>query len=275
MQPSKRFGTFARYLVILAAILVITAWLINTPPGLLGKADGIGYAVCHRISERSFHIGDRQLPLCTRCSGMYLGAMIGLTYQFFVSRRRQNFPPWSVSIPLILFVIAFAIDGSNSYLYLIKTIVPGALPQVPNLYIPNNILRLFTGSGMGLGLAAILFPAFNQTVWVDADERPALNWKDLLILVGIVTVANLLVLTENPIVLYPVAFISAAGVIVLLSMVYTIIWTMLMQKENQYSRLRQLWLALLAGVTVAFIQILAIDLLRFWLTGSWGAFPLK
>jgi len=275
MQPSKRFGTFTRYLVILAAILVITAWLINTPPGLLGKADGIGYAVCHRISERSFHIGDRQLPLCTRCSGMYLGAMIGLTYQVFVNRRRQNFPPWSVSIPLILFVIAFAIDGSNSYLYLIKTIVPGALPQVPNLYIPNNILRLFTGSGMGLGLAAILFPAFNQTVWVEADERPALNWKDMLILVGIVAVANLLVLTENPIVLYPVAFISAAGVIVLLTMVYTILWTMLMQKENQYSRLRQLWLALLAGVTVAFIQILAIDLLRFWLTGSWGAFPLK
>ena len=275
MQPSKRFGTFTRYLVILAAILVITAWLINTPPGLLGKADGIGYAVCHRISERSFHIGDRQLPLCTRCSGMYLGAMIGLTYQVFVNRRRQNFPPWSVSIPLILFVIAFAIDGSNSYLYLIKTIVPGALPQVPNLYIPNNILRLFTGSGMGLGLAAILFPAFNQTVWVEADERPALNWKDMLILVGIVAVANLLVLTENPIVLYPVAFISAAGVIVLLTMVYTILWTMLMQKENQYSRLRQLWLALLAGVTVAFIQILAIDLLRFWLTGSWGAFPLN
>ncbi len=275
MQPSKRIGTLARYLIILAAILVITAWLINTPPGLLGKADGIGYAVCHRISERSFHIGDRQLPLCARCSGMYLGAMIGLTYQVFVSRRRQNFPPWSVSIPLILFVIAFGIDGSNSYLYLIKTIAPGALPQVPNLYIPNNILRLFTGSGMGLGLAAILFPAFNQTVWVEADERPAINWKDLLILVGIVAVANLLVLTENPIILYPVAFISAAGVIVLLTMVYTIIWTMLMQKENQYSRLRQLWLALLAGVTVAFIQILAIDLLRFWLTGSWGAFPLK
>lgn len=275
MQPSKRFSTFARYLVIPAAILVISAWLINTPPGLLGKADGIGYAVCHRISERSFHIGDRQLPLCARCSGMYLGAMIGLTYQVIARRRRQNFPPWSVSIPLVLFVIAFGIDGANSYLYLIKTIAPGALSQVPNLYIPNNTLRLFTGSGMGLGLAAILFPAFNQTVWVEADERPAITWKDLLILVGILVLANFLVLTENPIVLYPVAFISAAGVIALLTMVYTIVWTMLMQKENQYSHLRQLWLALLAGLTVAFIQVLAIDLLRFWLTGSWGAFPLK
>lgn len=275
MQPSKRFGTLARYLVIFAAILVITAWLINTPPGLLGKADGIGYAVCHRISERSFHIGDRQLPLCARCSGMYLGAMIGLTYQVIASRRRQNFPPWSVSIPLILFVLAFAIDGANSYLYLLKTIAPGVLSQVPNLYIPNNILRLFTGSGMGLGLAAILYPAFNQTMWIEADERPAVKLKDLIILVGIVTLVNLLVLTESPFVLVPVAFISAAGVIVLLTMVYTIIWTMLMQKENQFSRLTQLWLALLAGLTVAFIQVLAIDLLRYWFTGTWGAFPLK
>jgi uncharacterized membrane protein len=202
MPTLKRIASYARYLIIPAALIVITAWLINTPPGLLGKADGIGYAVCHRISERSFHIGDRQLPLCARCSGMYLGAMIGLIYQVFVSRKRQKFPPWSVAVPLIIFVIAFGIDGSNSYLYLIKTVSPGALPQIPNLYIPNNILRLFTGSGMGLGLAAILYPAFNQTAWADAEDKHALDWKGLLILIGITVIVNLLILTDSPIILY-------------------------------------------------------------------------
>jgi len=38
--------------------------------------------------------------------------------------------------------------------------------------------------------------------------------------------------------------------------------------------LRQLWLPLLAGLTIAMIQTAAIDALRFWLTGTWGAFPL-
>ena len=60
----------------LAVGLVLLGWLLNTPPGLLGKADAIGYAVCHRIDLRSFHLGERALPLCARCSGMYLGAML-------------------------------------------------------------------------------------------------------------------------------------------------------------------------------------------------------
>jgi hypothetical protein len=38
--------------------------------------------------------------------------------------------------------------------------------------------------------------------------------------------------------------------------------------------MRQLWLPLLAGFTIAMIQTTAIDMLRFWLTGTWGAIPL-
>ncbi len=85
----------------------------------------------------------------------------------------------------------------------------------------------------------------------------------------------MLALTESPIVLYPAAFISAGGVIVLLTMVYTIVWTMLTGQENKFTRLPQMWLPLLAGITIAFLQILAVDLLRLWLTGTWGAFPLS
>lgn len=270
----KILASRARYLVILAALVVITIWLINTPPGLLGKADGIGYAVCHRIPERSFHIGDRQLPLCARCSGMYLGAMIGLAYQAIVGRRRQNFPLWRVAIPLILFVVAFAVDGANSYLYLVKSVMPDVVAKIPNLYIPSNLLRILTGSGMGLGLAAILYPAFNQTVWVTAEEKPVLDLKGLLITVGLTVGVDLLVLTESPVVLYPAAFISAAGVLVLLTMVYSIVWIMLVKQDNSFTRFRQLWLPLVAGLTIALIQILLIDLFRLGLTGTWGAIPI-
>jgi hypothetical protein len=57
-----------RLLIVTAFGLVLLGWLINTPAGLLGKADAIGYAVCHRIDLRSFFIGERQFPLCMRCS---------------------------------------------------------------------------------------------------------------------------------------------------------------------------------------------------------------
>ena len=87
-----RIGNW-RWLAIVSVGLLLIGWLLNTPPGLLGKADAIGYAVCHRIDLRSFHLGDRQLPLCARCTGMYLGALLALMFQFFTGRRRSGAPP--------------------------------------------------------------------------------------------------------------------------------------------------------------------------------------
>ena len=60
----NRIGAASKYLVVVAAALVLTGWLVNTPPGLLGKLDAIAYAVCHRIAARSFQIGNVPLPLC-------------------------------------------------------------------------------------------------------------------------------------------------------------------------------------------------------------------
>jgi uncharacterized membrane protein len=271
----KRIGLASKVLVITAALLVFVGWFLNTPAGLFGKADAIGYAVCHRIGERSFHIGSYQLPLCARCSGMYLGAVTGLVFQSLIGWKRLKIPHWSIIALLVVFVAAFGIDGSNSYLYLLKQVSPGILPKIPNIYVPNNTLRLLTGSGMGMGIAVMLFPAFNQTVWADGEDKPAIpGWKTFSLLLGIQLIFDLLVLSESPIVLYPLAIISALGVWLLLTIVYSMVWVMIMGQDNQFAKLRQLWLPLLAGLTIAMIQTAAIDALRFWLTGTWGAFPL-
>ncbi|MGA2490075.1 MAG: DUF2085 domain-containing protein [Anaerolineales bacterium] len=272
----KQIGAASKYLVVVAAVLVFIGWFLNTPPGLLGKADAIGYAVCHRIAERSFHIGSYQLPLCARCLGMYLGAVTGLVFQSIFGWKRGKAPHWSVITILAIFVVAFGIDGANSYLYLLKQIQPGILSQIPNIYIPNNTLRLLTGSGMGLGIAAMLFPAFNQSVWIDVDDaRAALpGWKAFGPLLGIQIILDILVLTESPFVLYPVAIISVLGVWLLLTLVYAILWVMITGQENKFKKLRQVWLPLLAGLTITIIQTAAIDMLRFWLTRTWGGFPL-
>ena len=55
-----------------------------------GKADHIGYAVCHQISVRSYFFGDHQLPLCARCSGQYLGAL--LSKSFYLLYTGKNNP---------------------------------------------------------------------------------------------------------------------------------------------------------------------------------------
>lgn len=270
---TSRFKALTRWLVPLAAVCALAAWFYIAPPGILGKADAIGYAVCHRIDERSFHIGDRQLPLCARCTGEFNAAAIGLIFMAVVSRKRSRWPNRGILAVMFAFFVAFGVDGANSYLYLLKQSSPGILPQIPNLYVPNNILRLFTGSGMGLSLAAVLFPTVNQTLWRQTDDRPVLEWKSFGLLVAIALLMNFLILTDSIIVLYPVALLSALGVLSLLSMVFAILWMMIMRQENTFERVPQLWLSALAGLTLALLMILSIDLLRFQLTHTWSGFP--
>ena len=247
--------------------LLFLGWLLNTPPGLLGKADAIGYAVCHRIDTRSFHLGERQIPLCARCTGMYLGAMLGLVYQFLGGRRRAGSPPKKVLLLLGVLVLAFVVDGLNSYLHF--------FPNAPHLYEPKNWSRLLSGTGMGLVIAAALFPAFNQSVWNIRDNRPALG--SISALVGLIVLAlflDILVLTENPIILYPLTLVSAAGVIVILMIVYCLILLVVFRAEHRYSQLSQLWLPLTAGFGIAILQIAMLDLVRYLITGTWEGFHL-
>jgi uncharacterized membrane protein len=261
----------SNWLVPLAAFAIIAGFLWIAPPGILSKADAIGYAVCHRIEERSFHAGGYQLPLCARCSGMYMGAVLGLVFLSVTYRRSAGTPPkWVIAI-LILFGLAFAVDGSNSYLYLLKSVYGGKLSFIPNLYTPNNTLRLFTGSGAGFAV----FVSLNQTFWKDWDNQPVLSKpRDLGILVALILLVNFLILPEWLPVMYPVAFISAGGVLLLLTLVYGMLWTMFMRQENAYMTLREAWLPILAGLTITLLQITVTDLFRLWLTHTWGGFPL-
>lgn len=277
MQNEKRessVGKLTRWIVPIAMLMVLAGFLFITPPGLLGKADGIGYAICHRINERSFHIGERQMPLCARCTGEFNAAAITLVFLGVVSRKRSAMPNKGILVVLVGFFLAFGVDGSNSYLYLLKQTYENFLPQIPNIYIPNNILRLLTGSGMGIAMATVLFPVFSQTIWRKLDDRPALTWKEFGTLVSIILLVDLGILSEWPAILYIISFLSVLGVIALLSMVFGIVWIILMRQENSFEYLNQLWIPTLAGLTLTLLMISVIDLLRLSLTGTWGGFPL-
>jgi uncharacterized membrane protein len=269
MEQSKRLPWLHnlpfRWFIVAVVFLVVVIWGLNTPEGLLGKADAIGYAVCHRIDLRSFHLGERVLPLCARCSGMYLGVIVGLVYQAITGRRRTGLPPLPVIIVLLVFVGAFGVDGGNSYLALIFG--DGLL------YTPTNTLRLFTGTGMGLVIVSALFPAFNQTVWRDWIDQPAIqSFSSFAVMVFAAVFVDILLLLEIPKLLYILALLSAAGVLVVLTMLYSMIFLMVTRKENEFVNFVQLSFALVVGFGVGLMQIGFIDLIRFWLTGTWDGF---
>lgn len=264
-RPLENRPSFISFAPFIAAGLILAVWLVYTPAGLLGKADAIAYAICHRIAERSFFLGDRQLPLCARCSGMYMGALIGLLYQMRSGGHRGGMPPLKISILLGFFVLAFAVDGANSYLQLYPFIEP--------LYITQNWMRLVTGTGMGIGMAVVLMPVFNQTVWSDWTESPILHsWKQIGVLLLAGGLVDLAFLSGNPLLLYPVALLSAATVLLLLGMIYTIVWALITKKENAFHSVRQMAGFLTAGFATALVQVGIMDLGRYILTGTWAGF---
>lgn len=52
-----------------------------------------GSVVCHQLPERSFFLDGRQLPVCARCTGLYLSAAAGLAGWLAVKLLRGWRPP--------------------------------------------------------------------------------------------------------------------------------------------------------------------------------------
>ncbi len=269
---SPLFGTGKsrwQRLGVLATAGVLLFWLMNTPAGLLGKADAVGYAVCHRISARSFQIAGRPIALCARCTGQYLGVLLGMVYQLAIGRRRAGWPRRGVVFVLGALVAFYGVDGVNSYLHL----WPGM--ERWYLYEPNNTLRLLTGTGTGIAVSAGLLPAFHRTIWRGWDPRPALgSWASLGGVLALGLLLDALILLENPLILYPLTLLSAAAVLLILTMAYTMVWVMLTRQENRFENWRSLIFPIAAGFTIGLLQIAALDAVRYWLTGTWDGFHL-
>ncbi len=265
MKPTMRKNYRSKNLLLAIAVgILLGVWLFFTPPGLLGKADAVGYAVCHRIGSRSFFMGDRQTPLCARCNGMYLGAAAGLIYQLR-RKRAGGMPPLKISLVLGLFLVAFGLDGVNSYLRF--------FPAAPGLYAPQNWLRLTTGIGLGLGMAAIVYPTFNQTIWRDWNGKPALGrWSDLAAVLATGAVLGLAMYSENPLLVYPLAVLGSATILAILSLVYTLVWVLMRRKENRFLTSEEITPYVIAGFGTSLLQIAVMDAGRYWLTGTWDGF---
>lgn len=258
-KPGDRF-----WIPVLAAVLVVGLgiWLWLTPPGFWGKLQAFGYSICHQISERSFHAHDTQAPLCARCTGMYLGAVLSIVFQFGRGRRGL-FPPLWVNLVLGALFVWFGLDGINSTLHLI--------PGFTGPYEPSELLRLITGMGAGLGIGAVLVPTFNQTVWKNwQNQRNLSPWVEFVALLGVAALAIWATYSQLPVFLYPAMIISGLGIPFVLTLVYTLLAVVALRRENLFTRWRELVLPFLIGMLATLAQISAISFLRYLLTGSWG-----
>lgn len=255
------------FVLSIVGVILFLVWLLNTPPGLLGKADAVGYAVCHRISSHSFYFAERPFSFCARCTGQYLGFLWGFAYQLMVGKSRFGFPSKRSFILIGLSVLLYLADGTNSVLNL----YPG-LDHL-SLYEPQNTLRLFTGLYFGLSLSAVVYPLAGQAVWKDYSLDPVLKGpKKWVSLVGGGTLVGLMVLPENPLLSYPLILASSVGLLLLLTVLYTVIWLLITRRENSIGSWAELVGWGMGGLITGLVQIMAIDAIRYMLTGTWSGF---
>lgn len=118
-----------RAVIVYAALLLLSfGWLaiIFAAPILMANGHLLSAmtiyrglsAICHQIPDRSFHWLGFPLAVCSRCTGIYVGFVIGLMlYPFARSLRNQTMPArqWLIAAGLPMLI-----DFGGGYLGLFK-----------------------------------------------------------------------------------------------------------------------------------------------------------
>jgi uncharacterized membrane protein len=238
------------YLGLLAGLVLM--------PGvsLLDRLRWLDSGICAQLPSHSFYPGGQRLPLCARNTGIYLGFMVTLmTLYGFGRGRTQRFPPWPIIAVLVLGVVAMAVDGFNSFFLDLG---------LKHLYQPHNLLRLATGLATGLALASLGLPALNRLLWGEyRGQRSIASWTALLVLVPGLVLSFFAVASQNGLVLYPLALLSTAGVLTLLSSINLVVIVSVSRRDQTFVRYYELLPYFGFALLLTIGEMLALAQLKF------------
>ena len=181
-------------LVLLAIFIIWSSSLFITPkllpPGTVVGLDGhstiieymdkwekmpwypravylLGDFLCHQRKDRSFILNDNQMPVCARCTAIYIGFALAFFYTLFIPNKISHKEYLLYTLPedwrkktkksFNLELLTMIIIG----LFLLPVAVDGGI-QLITAYESNNILRIITGLPVGW-LGGILLGALVNT----------------------------------------------------------------------------------------------------------------
>ena len=93
--------------------------------------------ICHRLPERTFKIKDYYFPVCSRCTGIYMGTF---SYYIFVYFTYVQYDLMIILTAVLMILPTFS-DGLTQFLGFRKS---------------NNSLRFFTGLIAGIGIGILI-----------------------------------------------------------------------------------------------------------------------
>jgi len=113
---------------------------------------GIGRVLCHQRPERSFHLWSVQLPVCARCTGIYVGAagaaLAVLTGLAHVDSRAHLSQTTRAARRMVSPLLALILAASPALATLVYEWTTGAMP--------SNGIRAASGVVLGGAVMAVL-----------------------------------------------------------------------------------------------------------------------
>ena len=154
---SRHTGVAVRRCIAICALVVVTLlWTSGIvvaaaadTPRLSAAVYAAGSRICHQRADRSFHVGEVQLPVCARCFGLYAGAVLGVcAWAVFagVGRTpRSRAARWAAS-PQVRTWLAVAA---------IPTLITVATAWA-GVWDPANSVRAWLAAPLGASIGAIV-----------------------------------------------------------------------------------------------------------------------
>jgi uncharacterized membrane protein len=144
--------------VVWAAVIPLAAFAASRPHGTsLGYAFAlgayaIGHMICHQLPLRSFHLWGAALPVCARCTGIYLGAAV-------VSVAALVRPNVIRSAAITSFAGGLSVTAIHARRLLLAALVPTAITlgyEWTTGTTPANWIRALAGLPLGAVVAWLI-----------------------------------------------------------------------------------------------------------------------
>jgi uncharacterized membrane protein len=147
------FKQHITYFIFLLGILLFNIFIYLLPIACNYNDDfSIMYsvfgAVCHQIDSRSFHLFGGKLPVCFRCQGIYLAALISTLLYPFLKSFFKNYESPSVLlllVPVLLMItdILLELTAVYKYISLVKFVTGFSLGFVLPFFILPGLKNFF------------------------------------------------------------------------------------------------------------------------------------
>jgi len=204
----------------------------------------LGSAFCHLIPDRSYALGDLQMPLCARCIGLQFGFLLSSIFLWTGARRfASGMPEKRALLVLCALFLAGAFDAILSYSGLSES---------------DNLRRTVSGLLIGTPTPFVVVPLVNKILFAGRNDRTmfknSLDWAWLCV-IFMIGGAAILLATYNIALFYAVSILGVVGIFVFSFTMIILLVTVLMDKREVTVRNR---IRMSVVLTIVFILTLAI-----------------